>query len=157
MNNYYKSSYLVARSLLERNGWGNTCVTRVAAHIVAVFGLCGLVRERIRERHNKRRNHNPELIEKYKGKVLGETCYACKNDKIFADQFISRSGLLFFLHELDCRESVLTKDGLGFLREYYGLDAVADMVIEKIKDGVKYRFSENEKDEIIAWLENLGK
>ncbi|MBU1682638.1 hypothetical protein KJ742_01700 [Patescibacteria group bacterium] len=95
-----------------------------------------------------------EIIKKYKGKVLGEACYKIQNDKIYVDYLVKTDWLLHFLYDMDCGENVLTEDGLNFLKEYYGLNAIADMIIKDIEDGVDFKFQK--KEDITDWLERLG-
>ena len=95
-----------------------------------------------------------EIIKKYTGKALGKTCYKIPNDNIYIDYLIKTDWLLHFLYDMDCGENVLTEDGLNFLKEYYGLNKVADMIIKDIKNGVDFKFEK--KEDIIKWLERLG-
>ena len=50
---------------------------------------------------------------------------------------------------------VETPDGLHFLEQYYGLEQVADLVMEEVKNGVDFGFDTKEK--IITWLQEEGK
>jgi len=100
-------------------------------------------------------NSKKEIISKYSGKTLGETTYSI-DYKFYASELSKPDGLLGFLYEVNTHEAMLTEEGLNFLREYYGLNKVADFVIVEIRNGVDFKFSANDKSGIIAWIERLG-
>jgi len=47
---------------------------------------------------------------------------------------------LYELQQLDTHKLSLTDDKLRFLDEYYGLDKVADMILQRIKEGIDYKY-----------------
>lgn len=93
------------------------------------------------------------IIVKFKDKVLAVEDFG-KNKEFFFEDFMVKDDLLHILYEMDCFEISLTDEGLDFLKQYYTLDKVADYVIEAIREGVDFKFS-NKKD-IISWLESKG-
>jgi len=88
------------------------------------------------------------IIKKYKGKVLAQDYRGKIIDvKCLSDDkhFIS------FVYELDSDESTLTQQGLKFLKEYYGFDKIAQMILKEVRGGSDLRFSS--KEEMIEWME----
>lgn len=88
-------------------------------------------------------------IDKHKNDIFAIENYG-KNKKIFIKDVLDKDKLLEVLYEIDCQEMSLSKEGLDFLSEYYGLDVVSNMILEEIKKGVDFKYSREEQ--ITAWL-----
>lgn len=74
------------------------------------------------------------------------------NGVIYIKDVLKKEELMSALYEFDCQEISLSKEGVEFLENYYSLKNIADMVLEEIKKGVDYKYTEREK--IIKWLQN---
>ena len=72
------------------------------------------------------------------------------NKKIYIKDINEISKLLNLLYKLDSQEISLTKDGLDYLINNYGLDAIVNMILEEINRGVDYKY--REKNQIKQWL-----
>lgn len=55
---------------------------------------------------------------------------------------------------LNTHELSLSEDGLNFLKEFYTLDKVINIIMNAIKDGIDFKYTERE--DIRAWLERKG-
>jgi len=100
-------------------------------------------------------SNKEEIIKNFDNKVLGKTTYSVDHN-FMASELATPDKLIGFLYEVNTHEAALTKDGLDFLDEFYGLEKVADMIIDEIMRGGDFKFNENEKGEIINWLKRLG-
>ncbi|MFA6172017.1 MAG: hypothetical protein WC715_06245 [Patescibacteria group bacterium] len=93
------------------------------------------------------------IFSKYKDKILAVESFG-NNRKKFVSDFSNIDGLLYELQQLNNHELTLTDDGLRFLDEYYGLDKVVDMILERVKEGVDYKYKTRE--DLLKWLKNKG-
>lgn len=73
------------------------------------------------------------IIEKYQGKILAKPNYTNKYIYTVKD-FSNKEGLLHFFYEYDTHEADLRKHGYDFLKEYYGLEKIADIILEESKE-----------------------
>lgn len=87
-----------------------------------------------------------DIVKKYENKLLG-TCDYKKDGNFYLQNFQDKKQLVDFLYGLEEHENSLTKSGFRFLQEYYGLDAIAEMLL---KENPKYPY--DNKKEIIEWL-----
>lgn len=94
-------------------------------------------------------------IEKYRNKILARSNYSTAKPYDYVKDFIDEENLLYILYEVNCTEATLTSEGLDFLKEYYGLEYVAELIKKDIEEGVD--FSWKLKDDIINWLNNRGR
>lgn len=98
------------------------------------------------------------IIKKFKNKILAHTCYKAAKQYNYVDDFIDKDKLLYILYEIDCTETVLTKDGVNFLKEYYGLEHVAKLIQQDIAEGVDFQWQTNKNiKDIVDWLNNRGR
>lgn len=94
-----------------------------------------------------------DVFDRYQHKPLAVQSHGDQK-KIYAGDFSNRDKLLTRLYELNCHELTLTDDGLNFIKEYYTLHKVADMIRDEVKKGVDFKYSSQQ--EIIEWLEARG-
>ena len=94
-----------------------------------------------------------KILSKYKDKTLAVESFG-DNRKKFVSDFANIDGVLYELQQLNTHELSLTDDGLRFLDEYYGLDKVADMILQRIKEGIDYKYKNRE--DLVIWLKNRG-
>lgn len=87
----------------------------------------------------------------YKDVVFARESFG-ENKKIYVKDITNNSKLFVLLYELNCHELSLTKEGLDFLENQYGLDNIVDMILKEIERGVDYKYST--KEEIKQWLIN---
>jgi hypothetical protein len=93
-----------------------------------------------------------EIISKFKDVPIGKDNL---NRNVFANRILDESGLKHFLYNMyGPGDESITKEGLEFLKEYYGLDKIAEMILAEKEKGVDYHF-EN-KEAIIDWLSKFG-
>lgn len=97
--------------------------------------------------------NDKKIIEKYKDKVLGVESFG-QNKKLYIKDLFKKDLLLDELYKMDCHEVSLTEDGLSFIEEYYKIEDVVDMILDEIKNGVDYKYSE--KADIVKWLKLGG-
>lgn len=92
---------------------------------------------------------NKETIEKYNGKKLGKAAY--KNGTIYGVlELASIDDAYLILREIWNHEGYLTKDGFNFLKEYYGLEYMAQLLSDM------GGFDESkDKQSILEWLIEL--
>lgn len=95
------------------------------------------------------------IVETYRGKTLGQTDYTGHDYKFTVDDFTDVSRLRQFLYDLDTFEVSLTPEGLQFLDEYYGLDAVVEMILKENRENHD-QFKFKKREEILSWLNRLG-
>ncbi len=89
-----------------------------------------------------------EIIKKYRNIPIGKDNL---NRDIFADEIINEENLKDFIYNMyGSGDESLTEKGLEFLKEYYGLDKIADMILAEKEKGLDYHFKS--KEDIIAWL-----
>lgn len=77
------------------------------------------------------------------------------NKKVLIKDVDDESKLLGLLYKLDTQEVSLTKNGLNYLTNHYGLDKIANMILKEIENGVDYKYTE--KEQIKQWLINEAK
>lgn len=92
---------------------------------------------------------NIAIIEKYEGKKLGAAAY--KDGAMYlAHELANTDELYLIMHEIWTHEGYLTKDGLAFLSELYGLEKLAEVF------STKGGFDEaKDKVSILQWLNSL--
>lgn len=95
------------------------------------------------------------IIKKFKNKILARTCYKSAKPYDYVDDFIDKDNLLYILYETDCTETVLTEEGVSFLKEYYGLEHVAKLIQQDIAEGVDFKWQTTE--ELVNWINNRGR
>jgi hypothetical protein len=90
-----------------------------------------------------------EIIARYHNIPIGKTNL---NKDIFVNEIKDEEDLTAFLYNMyGPRDESLTHDGLLFLKDYYGLDKVAELILKEKRKGIDYHFENNE--DIISWLE----
>ena len=92
---------------------------------------------------------NKEILKKYNEKVLGHSFY--KDGASYkASELSSLNEAYLIMWEVWNHEGALSKDGVDFLREYYGLENLAELFSKK------GGFDESKKKEsILEWLNGL--
>lgn len=96
---------------------------------------------------------NIKIINQYKGKVLAVENFG-SNRKKFAEDFSEQDSLLYELQQLNSHELSLTDEGVQFLDDFYGLEAIAELILERRKNGISYKY-DNKKD-IVEWIKSKG-
>lgn len=89
----------------------------------------------------------PDIISKYKDKPLG--CWKMRGiNNIYSDQFLTEDEVAYFLGGILDHDASLYLDGFSFLQEYYGLERVAELLIDKGAE----EFKEWGKERVLKWL-----
>lgn len=96
---------------------------------------------------------NIDIIDKYNDKVLAVESFG-ENEKVYVQKFLDEDNLIHYLYMLNTHELSLREDGLNFLKEFYTLDKVIDIIMDAIKDGIDFKYIDRE--DIRAWLERKG-
>lgn len=92
-----------------------------------------------------------KIIEKYRNKILGRDNL---NREIHINRLLNGQDLRHFLYNMyGSGDESLTGDGLNFLKEYYGLDKIAAVIMEEKSAGIDYEFKHER--EIYEWLEQF--
>lgn len=92
-----------------------------------------------------------KILEKYRNVPIGKDNL---NRDIFSNEISKKEDLMIFLYNVyGPQDESLTKEGLKFLEEFYGLDEVAEFVLEGRTNGLDYCF-ENKKD-VLSWLNQV--
>jgi len=94
-----------------------------------------------------------QVINKYQDKILAIESFGSNREK-HVDDFLNIDNLLYELYQLNCHELSLTDDGLEFLNEYYGLNKIVDILLDRIKEGVDYKYQKRE--DLLNWLKGKG-
>ncbi|MDQ5952302.1 MAG: hypothetical protein QG626_429 [Patescibacteria group bacterium] len=95
---------------------------------------------------------NESILSKYKTIPIGKNNL---DRDIFIERIDNESELKFFLYSVyGPRDESLTRAGLDFIKEFYGLDKVANIILDEKKHGVDYHFTD--KKEIIEWLHKIA-
>jgi hypothetical protein len=72
--------------------------------------------------------HNSIDLSRYRGKVLAHASYTTERGDYMLTDFRNWSSLIHILHEIFNHEASLTKEGLEFLRDYYGFDRLTKRI-----------------------------
>lgn len=84
-------------------------------------------------------------------KILGLALYqGAKKKEFYEEDLKNPDGLYHFLGELYDSESDITEDGIVFLKEYYGMEKVVDLLKEQDFGGVTVT-----KTELVDWLNTI--
>ncbi len=92
------------------------------------------------------------VIKKYTEKVLGSTTWGSIR-KFYINDFIDINQLSHIIADTYSAESLINKDGMDFLKEYYGLSSLAKLLEDN--GGVEAELLT--ADSILRWLRMLDK
>ena len=88
--------------------------------------------------------------DKFKDKIIGID--NLNKGVSFDEKYLSDSGIIHLLYEMSTGEVHLTRDGLEFVKEYWGFSKIAEMLFDF--EGGKGDFTDGfgSKDKIVEWL-----
>ncbi len=94
-----------------------------------------------------------EVVNKYKSKKVGITGSKIAGGHYLVEDFLDEDILLGFILDLVDHETDLTKDGFNFLKEYYGLENLAELIDTKYPD---FSSSPDVGQRTLDWLKVKG-
>lgn len=98
-------------------------------------------------------SNKEEIINRYRDRTLGVVASGKWKNASFSE-FCNENKLVEFLLDLANHETAFTYAGFEFLKEYYGLESVVDMISRRYP---KFREDFGINESIIEWLNTKGK
>lgn len=93
-----------------------------------------------------------KIKNEYRGLILGVDNLS--RPLVFNKKFLDEGELIHLMYELNTGEVILTKNGLRFIKDYWGFEKVAKIIFKYENGEGDFVSNFSSEKELVEWLKN---